>query len=75
MRHQKVDYRQVASMIRVAVAIRGEDTSLSVLVDDMSRKLSLGIDTQRVQRVLGSKVVEKVEDCNGYRSVRTMVVV
>lgn len=73
-RYKHVNYQQVGSMIRIVVAMRGEPLPLKEVVSDMSKKLSLGIDTHQVQRVLGNKVVEKVEDVDGIRRVTTLVI-
>jgi hypothetical protein len=73
-RYQKVNYQQVSSMIRIVVAMRGEPLPLREVVRDMSKKLSLGIDTHRVMQVLGDKVVEKVEQDGEVRRVTTWVI-
>jgi hypothetical protein len=74
-RYQKVDYNKIGLMIRVHVAMRGEPLSLREVVADMSKKLHLGLDTHRVQAVLGDKVVEKCEYVDGVMRVTTLVVV
>jgi hypothetical protein len=72
-RYQKVDYNQIGMMVRVAVAMKGEPLLLKDVVADMSKKLSLGLDTHRVQAVLGYKIVEKVEQIGEVLKVSTWV--
>ena len=73
-RYKHVNYRHVCDMVRTITEIKGTPQPLRLLVDDLSRHMSLGIDTSRVMRLLGDKVVEKVEQDGDVRRVTTLVI-
>ena len=74
-KYKHVNYNHVRDMVLTITKIKGEPQLLKLLVDDLSRHMSLGIDTHRVMRLLGDKVVEKCEYIDGVMKVTTMVVV
>jgi hypothetical protein len=74
-KYKHVNYNHVRDMVVTITKIKGEPQLLKLLVDDLSRHMSLGIDTHRVMRLLGDKVVEKCEYIDGVMKVTTMVVV
>jgi hypothetical protein len=73
-KYRKVNYSHVRDMVVTITKIKGEPQLLKLLVDDLSRHMSLGIDTHRVMRLLGDKVVEKVEQDGDVRRVTTLVI-
>jgi hypothetical protein len=74
-KYKHVNYNHVRDMVVTITKIKGEPQLLKLLVDDLSRHMSLGIDTHRVMRLLGDKVVEKCEYIDGVMKVTTLVVV
>ena len=75
VKYKKVNYSHVRDMVVTITKIKGEPQPLKMLVDDLSRHMSLGIDTHRVMQMLGDKVVEKCEYVDGVMKVTTLVVV
>jgi len=73
-KYRKVNYSHVRDMVVTITRMKGSPQPLKTLVDDLSRYMSLGIDTCRVQRLLGNKVVEKVEQDGDVRRVSTWVI-
>ena len=73
-RYDHVQYGKVCAMIEKVVAIKGTQVPLTPMVNDLSRYMKLGIDTTRVKRMLGDKVVEKVELINNVAVVEDVVI-
>jgi len=73
-KYKHVNYNHVRDMVLTITKIKGEPQLLKLLVDDLSRYMSLGIDTHRVMMLLGDKVVEKVEQDGDVRRVTTLVI-
>jgi hypothetical protein len=74
MRYKRIDYNVIASMIRHVADMRGEAIRLKDAVDDIGRKMNLGIDPRSVQLRLGDQAVEKVEQVGDVRRVTTWVI-
>lgn len=73
-RYKKVNYKNIAWMIRMAVIQAGVDMRLLDVVASLQRHTGLCLDVKRIQRYLGSRCVEKIEQDGDVKKVSTWVV-
>jgi hypothetical protein len=73
-RYKKVNYKNIAWMIRMAVIKQGNDMRLLDVVASLQSHTGLCLDVKRIQNLLKSRCVEKVEQDGDVRKVSTWVV-